>query len=995
MATTDGEIDTCRICSAPAEEGQPLFYPCKCSGTIRYIHQDCLTTWLAHSKKRSCDVCKYEYSFTKVYKADMPKRLPPKLFLKKLSTQMARVVIMSLRLVMISIIWLAMLPYLTLLVWRFYFWTGEALAYWVVGQELPDRSPTPPQQLNTTNVSQPPTDNSTLAPLPPSEHTWLNVLPQDLGADIFKGQVITIAVVIVFLTIFLLREWIIQNARPGVFGDEEVLEGGVAAPEGALPEVVEEMPALVEVDANPVPPPINNPIMDAAPDIAAEFEEDEEIGDQSAGVVPGLGEREHAALPLDPDPEEEWEDESSDTNSEPTYARGEGESSTSTQRKRKERDVDESAVSGMLFQTGSEQTTIQASQTTRPASPVVESATLVPPSEPVTQDPELKDVTTSKASFELENDLSLPSSFAFSSPTGASQSLTHSIESSLDGTRPPSSYMSSSSSTVATESQIQSSIANFPFTFTPPVAESATDMSQMDLQPAPTPGPFPTFFGASGTSTSRLSLAPPSPNRAAPTPLPFPLTPQPVAGPSGIRRATKISRPKIPPKHMSASTPAFDRNTTEFDEFRFSFSSTPTTLSQSSSRHSSRPPLPPSTPGVDEPLPSTTVSGTSSPGLALYRPPEDLSSGLGYFDRGAVAKASAQDLEAMFNPQPEQRPDSEPRDSNTVVGEPVADEPIIPEPELDEEVVAQAVGDFVQAIAQPRGVPPAPVLQEEDDVEEEVQDVEPMGDDDMDGALEAIGVRGPIMSVFQNVFLMIFIIDLAIAVGVWMPFTMGKTTALLFLKPEDVLAIVRFPIIVVRVLTDPVVDGLVFLLNLLARPLRWGMTSLIPAAVPVAKKAAVVPAAPKLSLNFTVVQDAILHHWDRLIEHSQAAANVSIPRPSPTNAVERIVFRLPAPSVRSLESIESRFAALGRAARLFSHAFARRWQQLAVADGTSERAFAISLGYLVLTLVMGIYLGVLNAGAVRGAARALRNAVKQQLIVIKRPMLAGRHVKCV
>lgn len=32
--------DTCRICSAPGEPDQPLFYPCKCSGTIRYIHQD-------------------------------------------------------------------------------------------------------------------------------------------------------------------------------------------------------------------------------------------------------------------------------------------------------------------------------------------------------------------------------------------------------------------------------------------------------------------------------------------------------------------------------------------------------------------------------------------------------------------------------------------------------------------------------------------------------------------------------------------------------------------------------------------------------------------------------------------------------------------------------------------------------------------------------------------------------------------------------------------
>lgn len=37
-------LDTCRICGAPAEPDQPLFYPCKCSGTIRYIHQDWYVT---------------------------------------------------------------------------------------------------------------------------------------------------------------------------------------------------------------------------------------------------------------------------------------------------------------------------------------------------------------------------------------------------------------------------------------------------------------------------------------------------------------------------------------------------------------------------------------------------------------------------------------------------------------------------------------------------------------------------------------------------------------------------------------------------------------------------------------------------------------------------------------------------------------------------------------------------------------------------------------
>ncbi|QRV88979.1 E3 ubiquitin-protein ligase MARCH6 [Ceratobasidium sp. AG-Ba] len=986
MTTADGG-------NGPAEEEQPLFYPCKCSGTIRYIHQECLTTWLAHSKKRSCDVCKYEYSFTKVYKPDMPNRLPPKLFFKKLSVQFARIVITSLRLVMISIIWLAMLPYLTLLVWRFYFWTGEALAYWVVGLELPNRSPPQPQSSNVTETSQQSADNTTAPASAPPVHTWAKFLPHDLGADIFKGQIITIAVVIVFLTIFLLREWIIQNARPGVFGDEEVPEG--AAPEGIPPlEPVQEVQppaAVAEAEGGRALQHVDAPVV-VAPEIPAIPDAYEEQQDDDAGFD----------LPLQDEREDdgEWEDEPSDASSQaPDENENETEVVAVVEENEKtkldddpvEREDDEVAVSAMLTQTGSVQTTMQDSEPTQIAPSTIGSTTLTPTEEPAAKEP---DMGTSQVSSELGNDLSLPSSFAFSSPATAS----HSVESSLDGTRPPSTYGTSSLSSAATEPHIQSSVANFSFTFTPPHASTA-DLPEAEAQPAPMPKLSPTFFGTPGASTSKSPLNPPSPDRVAPTPLPFPLTPttgaypQPTAGPS-VRRAPKVPTTRASGKHMSASTPAFDKHSTDFDEFRFSFSSTPTTLSQASSRQSSRPPLLPSTPGVDESIPllSAAASEASSPGLALYRPPEDMH---GYFDRSTKAKSSAQELEAALTPEEGRRPEPEARDSNTVVGEPVADEPVLvdPEPELDEDDMVAQIANVLEMqreglLPRPREILPPPV-QDEDDIEEDVQDMEPLGDDDMDGALEAIGVRGPITSVFQNVFLMIFIIDLAIAVGIWMPFTMGKTTALLFLQPEDVLAIVRFPIIIVRILTDPVVDGLIFLLNLLARPLRWGMARLIPAAVPVAKKVVAAPPPPKAGFNFTIVQNTILHHWDRLVAHSQAAANVSVPRPSPTNVAERIVFSLPAPSIRSLEDIESRFAALGRTVRLFSHAFARRWQQLAVADGTSERAFAITLGYLVLTLVMGIYLGVLNAGAVRGAARALRNAVKQQLIVIKVALFIG------
>ena len=43
-----------------------------------------------------------------------------------------------------------------------------------------------------------------------------------LSADIFMGQIIASLIVLIFVAVFLLREWISQNARPGVFDDDEL-----------------------------------------------------------------------------------------------------------------------------------------------------------------------------------------------------------------------------------------------------------------------------------------------------------------------------------------------------------------------------------------------------------------------------------------------------------------------------------------------------------------------------------------------------------------------------------------------------------------------------------------------------------------------------------------------------------------------------------------------------------------------------------------------------
>lgn len=60
--TDDDELETvCRICRMPAEADNPLYHPCRCSGSIRYVHSSCLNVWLARSKHDSCEVCASAY----------------------------------------------------------------------------------------------------------------------------------------------------------------------------------------------------------------------------------------------------------------------------------------------------------------------------------------------------------------------------------------------------------------------------------------------------------------------------------------------------------------------------------------------------------------------------------------------------------------------------------------------------------------------------------------------------------------------------------------------------------------------------------------------------------------------------------------------------------------------------------------------------------------------------------------------------------------------
>ncbi|XP_068953737.1 E3 ubiquitin-protein ligase MARCHF1 isoform X1 [Petaurus breviceps papuanus] len=53
--------DICRICHCEGDDESPLITPCRCTGTLRFVHQSCLHQWIKSSDTRCCELCKYDF----------------------------------------------------------------------------------------------------------------------------------------------------------------------------------------------------------------------------------------------------------------------------------------------------------------------------------------------------------------------------------------------------------------------------------------------------------------------------------------------------------------------------------------------------------------------------------------------------------------------------------------------------------------------------------------------------------------------------------------------------------------------------------------------------------------------------------------------------------------------------------------------------------------------------------------------------------------------
>ena len=147
--TKDGtEVDTCRICRGEGSADEPLFYPCKCSGSIKYVHQNCLVEWLSHSQKKHCELCKTQFRFTKLYHPHMPSTVPIPIFVRQAALHAWKTILTWSRFQLVLFVWVLWLPWCTRNIWRGLFWIADGT--WVNDAAKRDLRTGTSQMLNAT-----------------------------------------------------------------------------------------------------------------------------------------------------------------------------------------------------------------------------------------------------------------------------------------------------------------------------------------------------------------------------------------------------------------------------------------------------------------------------------------------------------------------------------------------------------------------------------------------------------------------------------------------------------------------------------------------------------------------------------------------------------------------------------------------------------------------------------------------------------------------------
>lgn len=223
--------------------------------------------WLSHSNKKYCELCKTPFRFTKLYDSHMPTTLPLHIFLRKAAMHSLRYLLTWARGLAVGLVWLVLLPWCIRWSWRGLFWlldAGWARDAWLAKEEnLALRTSIAPSLADTVANTLNHTQTTTPRPDTQSEPIALNLSKMLIGAllnpwrpftnyksiesnesasvlahaatstllsdvkslnnvtnspsmnrfilDVLEGQIVTFLIVIAFILVFLIREWVVQQ----------------------------------------------------------------------------------------------------------------------------------------------------------------------------------------------------------------------------------------------------------------------------------------------------------------------------------------------------------------------------------------------------------------------------------------------------------------------------------------------------------------------------------------------------------------------------------------------------------------------------------------------------------------------------------------------------------------------------------------------------------------------------------------------------------------
>uniref|UniRef100_A0A3B4TAY7 E3 ubiquitin-protein ligase MARCHF6 n=1 Tax=Seriola dumerili TaxID=41447 RepID=A0A3B4TAY7_SERDU len=239
--------DICRVCRSEGTPDKPLYHPCVCTGSIKFIHQECLVQWLKHSRKEYCELCKHRFAFTPIYSPDMPSRLPIQDICAGLLTSVGTAIRYWFHYTLVAFAWLGVVPLTACRIYKCLF-TGSV---------------------------------SSLLTLP------LDMLStENLLADCLQGCFVVTCTLCAFISLVWLREQIVHGGAPQWLEQHQPpppnAAGQANEAQGAGQGAADEPPAAQPAPADP---PAQNEAEPEPPDVPPDQGDDPELEEEEGAAA--------------------------------------------------------------------------------------------------------------------------------------------------------------------------------------------------------------------------------------------------------------------------------------------------------------------------------------------------------------------------------------------------------------------------------------------------------------------------------------------------------------------------------------------------------------------------------------------------------------------------------------------------------------------------------------------------------------------------------------